>query len=442
MPKQTTRAQALAPHLEEIARAIQTKVDGKHEGWGSVNFIVRRAVSRLANLAGTSRTASHSATFRRAVAELNNKELPRASQRREVDGKIANIARHLGVAGPPPDKKPAKLPPPKRIKGIRRIKVNGNWLEEWGVEFGDRLLVAMTGEVRPGELGYFKLFKQYDSWDGPTSYASFFFLAEINKTCQQNEWTPQEGVCLHTFAGKCDGRHVGSEAEHVRSGYFRDCEHEDWAVPYGRVVGVERDRRAIETTLKLRPYDEREDARPSPREVARKASDEFGPDTEYIRVRLPDDELEPLYKKGEQVLVNLKTKPAPGAPGAVRVKGRGVVVGFVYDNGPQGITVNGVEEGHGTEYEAGEAEVIGEVIGPMKPRPRLRLVKPNTPPNSNPNQKRIDELRRRLKEINESDDWADTCGGRRFEIEREIYNLEHAGETPEEWPDDAITVKD
>jgi hypothetical protein len=97
MQKQDT-SKALAPHLEEIARVIHRKIGGKREGWGTTNFVVRREVTRLTNLAGTRRLVSHSATFRRALNELHGRELAYLSQRRAVANTINTIARWLDLA--------------------------------------------------------------------------------------------------------------------------------------------------------------------------------------------------------------------------------------------------------------------------------------------------------------------------------------------------------
>ena len=77
MRNKFTTTPTLAPHLEEIARAIHKKVDGKKtEGFGTPNLIVRRTVTRLATVTNTRRLSSHSETFRRALTELQGKELP------------------------------------------------------------------------------------------------------------------------------------------------------------------------------------------------------------------------------------------------------------------------------------------------------------------------------------------------------------------------------
>jgi hypothetical protein len=269
----TPNKQTLAPHLEEIARVIRAKIDGKREGWGSASFAVRRAVTRLARLADSRRLVSHSATFRRAMSELQGKELPRASQRREVESCVKVIARHLNLADllPQPAPKPAKrLPPPKRIKGVNRIRVGSNRLEGYGIEANDRLLVAVNGDVRPGEFGYFEVHKVYEHGSGThLCHASFYFLVERDETCRQDDYIQQEGVCLRAF-DKCTGLHVGSREEPVLDDAY-NFGIEVSAQPIGRVVGVEHDRRPIETTLPIRPYDEREaqtvklDWNPAPR---------------------------------------------------------------------------------------------------------------------------------------------------------------------------------
>ena len=246
MRKQDT-SKALAPHLEEIARAIRQRIDGKKEGWGTPNFVVRRTVTRLTNLAGTRRLNSHSETFKRAIAELQGRELPRASQRREVEGTVRVIAEWLDletILPPVAPKQKKALPPPERVKGIRRFKVNGNWLEEYGIEMGDRLLVAMTGDVQPGEVAYVCI---KSPW-GPTghqTHKAFHFIHDVDGTCI--EWAREEGgtVCLRNYGDKCMGNHAGE-----------GCRKDAFAL--GRVVGAERDRVPLEHTLPVRPFDERE----------------------------------------------------------------------------------------------------------------------------------------------------------------------------------------
>jgi hypothetical protein len=332
MQKQDTAQPRLAPHLEEIAHVIRKKVDGKRrEGFGTPNLIVRRSVSRLARLAGIRRLVSHSKTFTRALAELSGREDLRASQRREVETTVAAIARHLDIAGilPPPQKK--KPPTPKRIKGVRRIKLNGHWLEEYGVEFGDRLLVAMTGDVKPGELGYFEVHQEYRHGEGPHYCCrSFYFLAERDETCRQDEWIPQAGVCLRgaNYRGRCAGLHVGSREEPVLDDAHRfGILHS--AHVFGRVVGVERDGRPVETKLPIRPYDGR-----------------------------------------EAVTTTLDATPEPRRPD-----------------------------------------------GPAAQRGASSLT-PET-------KRRIQELRRRIEELDKDDEYADCNSPRRFQLEKEIYDLEH-----------------
>jgi hypothetical protein len=259
----TPAAQSLPAHLEEIAQAIRKKVDGQQGRNYDANAVIRRKVSRLATLAGTRRLVNYSATFRRAMTALQGKELPLASERREVKTAVAVIARWLDLAHilPAPDLKQRRRQP-KRIKGVRRIKVNGNWLEEYGIEMNDRLLVAMTGDVRAGELGYFE-FRQAFASGARYCHRAFFFLAERNGTCREH--AEREGVCLRTYANRCAGLHIGAEGQGIANTLPIDgrkaiiLTHS--AVFFGRVVGAERDGKAVDTTLPiLRPYDEREEA--------------------------------------------------------------------------------------------------------------------------------------------------------------------------------------
>lgn len=138
---------------------------------------------------------------------------------------------------------------------------------------GDRLLVAMTGEVKPGELGYFEYHHCYDS-GADYRHRSFFFVAERGRTCRES--AAKAGVCLRTFVDNCDGRHVGSEDEPVR-GSLQTIVWWDSATPYGRVVGAERDRRPLETTLPVRPYDEREGGPKTFLRQSRSSDAEHGP---------------------------------------------------------------------------------------------------------------------------------------------------------------------
>jgi hypothetical protein len=257
----TARVRRLPPHLEAIEQAIRERADAKRpraplSKQGSI--VVRRMVTRLANLAGVRRLASHAATFARAAAVLQAREFTRGSERAVYEGGIKTLAKWLGVIGslPPVTKNTEPLPALVRHKALRRRRVGSRMLEDYGVEPSDVAMVAMTGEVRPGELGYFEVSERYDSGARYT-HTALYFVAEVGPKCQQNEWTPQAGICLRYEADKCVGNHVGSFEAPVLND-FANIKRWDAAHAYGRVVGFERRREPVETTLPLRPYDERE----------------------------------------------------------------------------------------------------------------------------------------------------------------------------------------
>jgi hypothetical protein len=110
------------------------------------------------------------------------------------------------------------------VKGFKR----------YGIERGDKATIAMTGEVLPGELGYFSI-RHYGQ-----AYKQFRFLTEQDEDCRN--FAPSTcspgGVCLRYRPTGCAGTHDG--------------------LAYGRVCAVGRDGRPVETTFSLRPYDERE----------------------------------------------------------------------------------------------------------------------------------------------------------------------------------------
>jgi hypothetical protein len=368
MRKQDTSrpsAPALAPHLEEIARALRERADAKRPKAPltyQASIVVRREVTKLARLAEVRRLNSHSTTFVRALTELKNKELPFASQRRGLEGGINVLARWLGITDrmPKPEQKQKKrLPSVKRLKGIRRFRHNGNWLEEYGVEMGDRLLVAMTGDVKPGEVGYVRITK---TWGEHSHYHdAFHFIHEVDETCI--EWARSGGtICLRNYGNKCMGRHNGEKDDGGQGTVFQ---------ALGRVVGVERDRREIETTLSIRPYDERE----------------------------------------EPAGTWLQTNPTP-----VSDKERENLLAAVRQWGP-----DAVEELLRLVAEGGHSKA--EILR------RVRKLIKNSPTDA-----RIEELRERLRNLRDEGEAWNESGV--FQLEREIYDLEHADTTPaDEWPD-------
>ncbi|MGA9997396.1 MAG: hypothetical protein WBP93_18400 [Pyrinomonadaceae bacterium] len=124
-------------------------------------------------------------------------------------------------------------------KPTRRIPVTVKRFEKYGILRGDTAIVVMDGDIRAGELGYFAI--ACDMQHNPAYYNHFAFVCEQDATC--HEWpnngplTP-ESLCLrHEDIRECNGHHN--------------------AQVHGRVCAVERKRQAVETTLKLRPFDGR-----------------------------------------------------------------------------------------------------------------------------------------------------------------------------------------
>lgn len=128
----------------------------------------------------------------------------------------------------------------KTRKPTRRVPVTIKWLEGFGIERGDKAIVAMTGDVQVGELGYFSIIHHGQA------YKQFRFVVEQDAYChasQPSTYTPG-GICLRERRGSL-GKLTGCIGSHD-------------GLAYGRVCAVERDGRPVETTLELRPYDERE----------------------------------------------------------------------------------------------------------------------------------------------------------------------------------------
>jgi hypothetical protein len=123
-------------------------------------------------------------------------------------------------------------------KPTRRIRISVKRFEKYGILRGDTAIVIMNGDVRIGELGYFAIpcglpFK-------PSHYDHFTFVCEQDSTCTRFiEELEAGGICLrHDDIKECNGHHDGRA--------------------YGRVCAIERKRRPVEHSLKLRPFDERE----------------------------------------------------------------------------------------------------------------------------------------------------------------------------------------
>jgi hypothetical protein len=121
----------------------------------------------------------------------------------------------------------------KSYRVLRRVHVSVKRFQQYGIERGDTAIIAMTGEVRIGELGYFET---RDSRSHP--YKQFLFVTEQDKDCElwKDAETSPGGICLRGFKQSCWGI------------------HDDAA--FGRVVAILRKGREVKTKITFRPYDE------------------------------------------------------------------------------------------------------------------------------------------------------------------------------------------
>jgi hypothetical protein len=176
----------------------------------------------------------------------------------------------------------------KQYKVLRRVRVQVDRFSEYGIRRGDTALIAMTGEVRLGELGYFSA--NYDG--GPAK--QFKFVCEQDEGCKRFPSTYKPGgVCLRTYKQRCWGVHEGAA--------------------YGRVVAVEREGKAVETTLDLRAYDEREgpaktrlEMSPWPEEKQEAATAEAEAETKPAEGGPTKEEKAEAEKTRRELLANLK----------------------------------------------------------------------------------------------------------------------------------------
>lgn len=145
-------------------------------------------------------------------------------------------------------------------KVTRRIAVGVVAFESYGIERGDRAIIAMTGDVRVGELGYFETGSYWGGDGCPRvlrSHSWFAFLCNQDKRC----WPHYEngnGICLRSRLDRCEGQHGAEPYEErpIEPPYPGDV----LVATYGRVVAVERDGEAVGTSLSFRCLDERERA--------------------------------------------------------------------------------------------------------------------------------------------------------------------------------------
>lgn len=147
----------------------------------------------------------------------------------------------------------------------RRIRVGVVAFESLNIQRMDRALVAMTGDVRVGELGYFETGHYVGGAPGApprhlVSHRWFAFLCDQDALCR--EWIERSnGICLRRSLDRCEGEH-GAEPFEESPTWRTDTRSPGGVLveTYGRVVAVERDGVPIDTSLALRGLDEREQA--------------------------------------------------------------------------------------------------------------------------------------------------------------------------------------
>ncbi|HYY97591.1 MAG TPA: hypothetical protein VE642_03320, partial [Pyrinomonadaceae bacterium] len=283
----------------------------------------------------------------------------------------------------------------------------------------------MTGDVRPGELGYFKVLKQYDSGAVGDHHSALFFLTKRDKACERHG-EAAEGVCLRTFADRCGGYHVGEEGQGVTHSPCPTVTYTTSAVFYGRVVGVERDRRPVETTLQIRPYDEREQTAAAtdwnPRGKGRGKKKQEAP-ARTMRPRggaplyvliVKDDLLHNVgLVDGESVPVLAAPDLKEGDAGAIEKLGcEGVWAGRVVAVDADSITLRDEEGDH--TFARAEIASVG----------RLDLSNvTKDDPLSKEDRARVNKFRKKLENLDDSDSTLSVTWA--YEIEKEIFDLKH-----------------
>ncbi len=175
-------------------------------------------------------------------------------------------------------------------KLTRRIRVGVVAFESYGIERGDRAIVAMTGDVSPGELGYFETGHYYGGSGCRRvlqGHSWFAFLCDQDAAC--HSWIePGNGICLRSCVDRCEGEHgaepyddIPDDASRQPGGVLIDT--------YGRVVAVERGGEAVESSLTFRALDEREQATTSiTRRPAIDWPDTLDPDSLVQAASVPD----------------------------------------------------------------------------------------------------------------------------------------------------------
>lgn len=131
----------------------------------------------------------------------------------------------------------ARAPRAKSRTGTRRIPITVKRFEKYGILRGDKAIVVMNGDIRVGELGYFKIATKGYIHGG---HHAFAIVCEQDSTCEDGYYNgkrTKESLCLRfDNVKKCQGHHN--------------------AEVYGRVCAIKRNGQSVEHALELRPFDE------------------------------------------------------------------------------------------------------------------------------------------------------------------------------------------
>jgi hypothetical protein len=297
---------------------------------------------------------------------------------------------------------------PQSKQNTRRVRFGLKTFTQYGINFGDTAIVAMnTDEVRMGELGYFSIKAPY----GQGNFNQFAFLCESDEAC--NAWTPKTGICLRAVKHSCLGRHEGE--------------------PYGRVCAVERDRKPVETTLELRPYDERMDAfnpasfKPlNPKTAGPKTAKEKERAARW-RVKLTSDcDANLGLYCGDVLIVNPNGEAPLGKIIGLKAPDDGLVwFARVCINNERGVYLFAPSDGR--DEWGWLVEYDYSAFGPVIEIKRASEV----------NAEKIAELKKRIEKIRRND-WDSICDTtRQYELERELYALENpiGDEEEDDWPE-------
>src|ERR1051325_5450804 len=234
-----------------------------------------------------------------------------------------------------------------KLQITRRVRIGVRWLEPFGIKRGDTAIVAMTGDVRIGELGLF------ETTSCGYSYTHFRFVRKQGRDCRSWLKRQKGGVCLREAEIK------GDERLNCRA------THEGFA--YGRVIAVERNDQPVETSLEFRRLDEREQAttelrqRPTPKKKEMSHGDNFdyvGKTDESGLMLIDMPASLGKYQRGDMVMINKGAPIENGQLGAVKIDGQ-IVLSYINRLDPKHIRL--ADSDH--VYRTDDVTMIGPIVG-------------------------------------------------------------------------------